>query len=113
MSHRDPAHRTPDEVAVEAVAEGSVISIWVVPGASRSGIVGPHDRALKIRVAAPAERGRANDEALAVLGRALDSPVELLAGDRGRRKRVLVIGRDPAWVSRALADLGRPGGVRG
>jgi uncharacterized protein (TIGR00251 family) len=63
----------------------------VVPRASRSGIVGEHDGALKIKIAAPPVDGAANDVLIAVLARALDIPkssVTIVAGQSSRKKRV-------------------------
>jgi uncharacterized protein (TIGR00251 family) len=42
------------------VAGGYEIRLKVVPGASRSEVVGPLGNRLKVRVAAPAEGGKAN-----------------------------------------------------
>ncbi len=71
--------------------QGTVITVWAVPGASRSGIVGLHDGAVRIRVSAPAQRGRANAEVAKVLAAALGAPVELVSGAGARRKRFLVM----------------------
>jgi uncharacterized protein len=61
---------------------------------------------LALRVAARPLEGAANREVLAVIATALEvapSAVELVAGARGRDKRVRVRGLDPAAVERRLA----------
>ena len=76
------------------------------PGASRPGVAGLHAGALALRVAARPLEGAANREVLAMIARALDvapSTVELVAGARGRDKRVRIRGLDPAAVERRLA----------
>ncbi len=77
-----------------------MITIWVVPGARRTEIVGRHGDALKIRVAAPPEAGKANRELTTLLAQVTGSRVRLMRGAASRRKVVLVEG-----VS--SADLGR------
>ena len=71
--------------------DGVVIEVWVVPGASRSEATGVHDDALRLRVAAPAEGGKANKAVIKLLRSMLDgNKVELISGSTSRRKRVLV-----------------------
>ncbi len=73
--------------------EGVMIEVWVVPGAARTEIVGVHGEALKVRVAAPAEGGRANEAVARLLVDELAATaVELVVGRTGRRKRYLVKG---------------------
>lgn len=75
--------------------ETARIAIKVVPGASRDGVVGWLGDALKIRVVAPPERGRANAAVERVLAAALGVPVEsvrIVAGSASARKTVLVTG---------------------
>ena len=76
----------------EARADGSVLlRVLAQPGAQRTGVVGLHGGALKVKVAAPAESGRANAALVrfvaADLGLRRDE-VELVAGAGSRRKRL-------------------------
>ncbi|MEO8649942.1 MAG: DUF167 domain-containing protein [Acidobacteriota bacterium] len=68
-----------------------IIKVRVIPRAGRSAIVGEHDGALKIKIAAPPVDGAANDELIAVLARALDTAkncIAIVAGHSSRTKRV-------------------------
>jgi uncharacterized protein (TIGR00251 family) len=67
----------------------------VQPGAKRSEVVGLHGERLKIRVAAPALDGRANDALIAFVTEALRVPrrdVSLVSGERSRDKLIAVAG---------------------
>ena len=67
----------------------------VVPRASRSEIVGEHDGALRVRVAAPPVEGAANVELVRLLSRALGVPsraVEITSGHASKTKLVRVAG---------------------
>jgi len=53
--------------------EGStILSLKVVPGASTEGVVGWLGDALKVRVRAPAERGKANAAVIQIVAKALE-----------------------------------------
>lgn len=81
----------------------------VAPGARHAGVVGRHGDAWKVRVAAAPERGRANDEVLALLAQALHVPladVRLVSGGSGRDKIVEVTGIGPALVDSRLSAAG-------
>ncbi|GIW41632.1 MAG: UPF0235 protein [Candidatus Binatia bacterium] len=71
------------------------IEVRVVPGAPRDEIVGWVDGALKVRVAAPPEKGAANRALERLLSRELGLPaarVRIVAGGSSRRKLVEVEG---------------------
>lgn len=99
--------------------DDAVLRLHVLPGAGRTAVVGRHGDALKVRVAAPPERGRANEACLdlvaSLVGVGRDA-VSLSAGDSSRTKRVRIAGIDPdelaALLETALhqADL-LPGGA--
>ena len=96
-------------------SDGSVVlRLHVVPGAGRTAVTGRHGDALKVRVAASPERGRANDACVALVASTLGvSPgqVELVSGPESRSKRVRVAGIEAEDVRRLLAAaVGAPGG---
>lgn len=87
------------------VPGGTKIVLFIQPKSSKNEIVGPHNGALKIRVAAPPIEGRANEELIEFLAKALKLPkrsVEILKGDTGRNKTVHVAGLSAAEVKARL-----------
>ena len=81
-----------------------LVEIKVVPGAARSGVAGTRDGALLVRVAAPPEKGKANEELRDCLSRVLGIPksaIELVSGASSRRKRLSV----PAECAEGLRAL--------
>jgi len=76
----------------------------VQPGAKRSEVAGLHGDRLKIRIAAPALDGRANDALVAFLAGELGvarGRVAVARGERSRDKLVAVTGEaDPARLVR-------------
>ena len=77
-----------------SVGDGSItLQIHAQPGARRTEIAGVHDGCLKIRLAAPAVDGKANEELIALLAASFGVPrrnVALLRGESGRRKAVRI-----------------------
>lgn len=81
------------------------LHLRVSPGARRSRISGRFGDGWKVHVAAPAERGRANDAVLELLGGALGvAPARLavVAGARSRDKVVAVSGMTDVDARRTL-----------
>ena len=86
--------------------EGTVVAVWVVPGASQDEIVGEHGDALRVRVAAPPEAGRANQAVVKLFeARFPGHRAVLLSGATTRRKRVLIEGVSAA-SARSLLGIG-------
>jgi uncharacterized protein len=88
---------------------GIVVEVKAVPGASRSEVAGLRDGALLVHVAAPPEKGKANEELRACLAKALGIPksaVELISGAGSRRKR-LALPLEAEAALRALASVPR------
>ncbi len=84
---------TPSFPWVRGVAGGVRVVVWAVPGARRTEVVGPHGDAIRIRVAARPEAGKAN-RALARFLRDVTgaTAVTLEHGAGSRRKTYLLEG---------------------
>jgi uncharacterized protein len=111
-----------DDVFTMADETTAIVAIHAQPGAGRSEVVGRYGDAMKVRVAAPPENGRANE----AIGRLLAdqfglaaNAVALLSGASGRAKRFKISGVDEAVVRAVLERLvagsgtGRGAGARG
>jgi hypothetical protein len=82
------------------------IRVRVSPGAARSAVVGRHGDGWKVRVAAPPEGGRANDELRRHLASVLGlrpAEVTLVSGAGSRDKLVAIDGLTQAQADRLLA----------
>lgn len=106
---------TPEDL-YEVTAEGTVVlSVHVQPGAGRSAAVGRHGGALKIRVGAPPEGGRANEACGRLLAECFgiaQSQVELISGPASRAKRFRLSDIDLHAFRRDLERmLGAPSGA--
>lgn len=76
-----------------------IFSVRVVPKSSRSEIVGEHDGALKIKIAAPPVNGAANAELIGVLSKQFGlakNAFEILSGQTSKLKQVRVSGANHA-----------------
>ena len=85
------------------------LDVAVIPRAA-SDTVGPFvDGTLRVRVTRPPADGEANRAVLRLVARALGvapSRLELVAGARGRRKRIRIIGLADDELLRRLAAIG-------
>jgi uncharacterized protein (TIGR00251 family) len=107
-SHVDDLFRTEGDDAV-------VLHVHVQPGAGRSAVVGRHGAALKVRVAAAPEGGRANTATADLLAETFGvkpAQVELVSGPSSRAKQFKLTGVDlDAFRSQLerVAAAARPG----
>ncbi|MBA3980805.1 MAG: hypothetical protein C0462_09435 [Alcanivorax sp.] len=84
------------------------LNIKVVPGASRTEIAGWMGDALRVRVAAPPEKGKANREAERLLSRVLGLPegsVRVTSGAASQWKVVEVQGLSRDQIIDKLGDM--------
>jgi len=79
--------------------------VRVVPRASRSEIVGEHDGALRVRIAAPPVDGAANEELVRTLAEAFQvsrKAIEIVAGHTSKLKTIRVTGVQSTDFSRVF-----------
>ena len=97
------------EIAVSD--EGVSFYVQVQPRASRDVIGGEHADALKIRLTAPPANDRANEALVQLLAERLNVPraaVRIVAGEKSRRKRVVVAGVKREQLLALAAGAKRP-----
>lgn len=85
--------------------DGCLLLVRVMPRASRDGIAGPENGALKVRLTAPPVGGAANQALIKLLAKALKLPkggLTIVSGQTSRNKRVAAAGLDPAEAARRL-----------
>jgi uncharacterized protein (TIGR00251 family) len=83
------------------------ISLRVTPGASRDALMGWQGDVLCLRVAAPAQRGKANEAVLRLLAAALGIDrrrLRIVRGQTSRQKVVLVDGLEEAEIRARLGS---------
>jgi uncharacterized protein len=82
----------------QPTAQGYLLRLMVVPGAQRTQVVGLYGDRLKLRLAAPPEKGSANRELIDFLARSLNLPksaFKLTVGASSRSKVVAVYDLSP------------------
>jgi uncharacterized protein (TIGR00251 family) len=81
------------------------LRVKVVPGSSRDQIVGWLGDALKIKVAAPPEKGKANEAVIALVAERLGvarGAVEIVAGHSAATKELAIAGVDDVTLKKAI-----------
>ena len=86
-------------------APRSSLRLRVVPGSARPGVVGRHGDAWKVRVAAPAEAGKANAAVVTLLAGALDVSRSRISVTSGRSSRDKVVALEGLSSDAAEARL--------
>lgn len=77
--------------------DGLLLDCHIQPGARQDEICGLHDKALKIRISAPASDNRANRQLIGFLSKTLSLPksrITIVKGEHSRQKTVKLEGVD-------------------
>ena len=94
--------------AVRACGDGAILRVKVVPGTSRSKVVGMLGDRLKLAVAAPPEAGKANKAVCQLMAKVLGVPardVVVSVGTSNPHKTLTITGMSPKGVIEYLALL--------
>ena len=87
---------------ISQTRDGVIIDVWIVPGAAETMVTGIYGDKVKIRIAAPAEGGRANKEVTKLLEGLLGGEVSLVRGMTHRHKVFQVANTDVENAQRKL-----------
>ncbi len=82
-------------VYIKPTTEGPILTLWIQPGAKRTGWSGFHDQLPKLMIQAPPVEGVANQSCIIFLARWVGikkSEVVLLKGEKSRSKVFLLKG---------------------
>ena len=85
-----------------------VLSVKVVPGASRDRVAGRYADGIKIQTSAPPEAGKANAAVTRILAQFLNlkpAHVQLISAPANPRKQFRISGLTPAQLCEKLATL--------
>jgi uncharacterized protein (TIGR00251 family) len=85
-----------------------MLSVRVVPNASRTAFSGFRENELLLRLNAPPIEGRANKAAIAYIAHWFGVPrssVSLVSGEKSRHKKFQIVGLNRDDFERKLADL--------
>jgi uncharacterized protein len=88
------------------------VRLRVSPGANSAHVVGRHGETWKVRVAAPAEGGRANEAVVRLLAQTLSlsrDAVTLVSGHGARDKIVQLTGLDSTQIEQRLSSAAEKG----
>lgn len=87
---------------------GVTFAVRVQPRASRSGVAGELDGALKIRLAAPPVDGEANEELIRVLAKLFDMPraqIAIASGQTSKNKLIRIAGMSADKAGEILQSM--------
>lgn len=86
--------------------EGVVLPVKLIPGAGRDEIAGWENDALKVRITAVPEKGKANAHLIKFLAKTLKVPksaITIMQGEKNRQKTLLIKGDAEAIGSELTA----------
>jgi uncharacterized protein len=105
-----PTTAASDEPPATATRQGVLLRVSAQPRADRPGIQGLRHGALRVRLSAPPEKGRANQELISQLSaffHVRKSDIHIVSGAASRKKKALLTGIALADIQQRLDTLPR------
>ena len=99
--------QTPHSRSRGSPAKAALVFVKVVPGSRRDEVVGPYGERLKVKVAAPAEDGRANRAVCRLIAEKVgvaEREVTVIVGQTHPEKTLRIAGRTAAELRAALLE---------
>ncbi len=93
------------ELAIQEINSGVVFKVKVVPGSSRTAVAGLLGEMLKVKIAAPPEKGKANQCLIEFLAKKLGTKknaVSIITGQTNPIKQVQVTGMSGQMLLKKL-----------
>jgi uncharacterized protein len=97
-------------IDIKTTTDGVTFTVLVQPRASKAEIIGPHDKALKIKLTAPPVEGAANKQCIELLAKALGRPkstIEIISGQNSRLKQIHVRSKSGAMTTEEIEVVRR------
>jgi len=94
---------------IEDTSGGAEFEVKVVPGSSRTKIAGEYDGRLKVNIAAPPEKGKANKTLVKFLAETLalrKNDITIIRGAASAVKRIRVSGVSAKALAEKLKNMG-------
>jgi len=93
-------------IKITQAGSGFIISVKAVPNAKKTQLAGEYNGALKVKVAAVPEDGKANDEIVDYFSEVFDinrSQIEIIKGFKSRHKVIKLTGVEEGKLKKILA----------
>ena len=97
-------------IKIEDTAGGVEFEVKVVPGSSRTALAGEYDGRLKVNIAAPPEKGKANKALIKFLAETLalrQNAITIVRGETSPVKRIRIRGIKKEALEEILGNAGR------
>ena len=94
-------------IKISETKNGIIIIVRARPGAKQTKMLGEYDGAVRIALAAPPEKGKANKELVRFLAKEFEvtqTDIEITGGETSKDKRVLIRAKDIEPIKNKISE---------